>query len=199
MSMTSLTPLEQWEQMWAPYDAGTYELVLAQIEPDDIVLEIGAGDLRLARQLAARAKWVYALELNATLIGQSVDNLPANCQVLLGDARALDFPEQITTAVLLMRHCTHFAHYYNRLSAGSCQRLITNARWGMGIETISLRCTRIPYQELDMGWYACRCGRTGFKPGPPEWLTIQAEEHIWELDSCPTCRQHEHQNTSTIL
>lgn len=189
--MTSSAPLDQWEQMWAPYDVDTYELVLTQIEPDDIILEIGAGDLRLARQLAARAKWVYAIESNASLISRSIGNLPVNCQVLLGDARNLNFPEHVTTAVLLMRHCTHFAHYYDKLSVGSCRQLITNARWGMGIETISLHCSRISYQELDMGWYACRCGRTGFKPGAPERLTIQTEEHIWELATCPACCQYE--------
>ena len=37
-----------WERRWAPYDELTYQEVLAQVRPDDLVLEIGAGDLRLA-------------------------------------------------------------------------------------------------------------------------------------------------------
>jgi hypothetical protein len=186
MSKTLLAPLDRWERMWAPYDEDTYAFVLAQIEPEDVVLDIGAGDLRLARQLTARARQVYALELNSSLINQA-DDLPANCQVLHGDARVMSFPEGITTAVLLMRHCAHFAHYYDKLRAGTCRRLITNARWGMGVETLHLHCPRIAYQELDMGWYACRCGKTGFKPGSPELLTDAVFDLICELDSCPAC------------
>ena len=45
-------PLDPWERMWAPYDEATYAAVLAAVGPDDILLEIGAGDLRLARRLA---------------------------------------------------------------------------------------------------------------------------------------------------
>ena len=38
-----------WELHWAPYDPATYQMVLEQLLPDDVVLDIGAGDLRLAR------------------------------------------------------------------------------------------------------------------------------------------------------
>ncbi len=41
-----------WEAMWAPYDEATYGAALAQIAADDVVLDIGAGDLRLARRAA---------------------------------------------------------------------------------------------------------------------------------------------------
>ena len=42
-----------WESLWAPYDQATYQLVLDQIRPEDTILEIGAGDLRLAHQMAS--------------------------------------------------------------------------------------------------------------------------------------------------
>ena len=56
-----------WEQMWAPYDEPTYQMVLDLIAPSDVVLDIGAGDLRLAYRLARQAQWVFALEINSSL------------------------------------------------------------------------------------------------------------------------------------
>ncbi len=196
MSGPQLIHLDPWEKMWAPYDDHIYQFVLEQIRPNDITLEIGAGDLRLARQLSNRAQWVYAVEINQSLVDQITDEIPANCQVLIGDAREIVFPEPLSVAVLLMRHCTHFALYYDKLLASSCRRLITNARWRMGIETIDLDRQRTPYQSLDIGWYACRCGAAGFKPGPPQMLTLEVADQVWELDSCPICHERRHDGTA---
>ena len=188
MNVTPAIPVGAWEGMWAPYDASTYELVLEQIKANDIVLEIGAGDLRLSRQIAERAQVVYALEINQPLLDRSSSALPANVRTIVGDARSVPFPEQITTAVLLMRHCAHFALYFDKLQAGSCLRLITNARWGMNVETIDLKESRRSYQGLEIGWYACRCGNRGFKSGAPQALTETIAELVWELDACPDCK-----------
>jgi hypothetical protein len=187
MKGTPVIPVEEWEWLWAPYDAPTYQLVLDQIGEEDIVLEIGAGDLRLSRQMAERAKWVYALEQNLSLLERSSHHLPANVKIIAGDARTLLLSADITTAVLLMRHCTHFSMYFDKLRAGACQRLITNARWGMNVETINLKEPRRAYQAFEIGWYGCRCGNRGFKQGPPEALTDTIAGQFWELDSCPLC------------
>jgi len=193
MKKTPAFPVEAWEWVWAPHDAHTYELVLEQIAENDIVLEIGAGDLRLSRQIAERAKWIYALEINRPLLERSSNALPANMQTIVGDAREAPFPENITVAVLLMRHCTHFSLYFDKLRAVSCQRLITNARWGMNVETTNLIASRCSYQTLEIGWYACRCGNCGFKSGPPQVLTEQIADQVWELDSCPVCNNKSQQ------
>jgi SAM-dependent methyltransferase len=179
---------EEWEWMWAAYDAPTYQLVLNQITSDDIVLEIGAGDLRLSRQIAERAEWVYALEQNHSLLERSSRQLPANLEIIAGDARDLPFPGNVTTAVLLMRHCTHFSLYFAKLQAIFCQRLITNTRWGMNVETIQMNRPRRPYRSLKIGWYACCCGNCGFKPGPPQAITEAIANQVWEVDSCPVCK-----------
>lgn len=178
---------DEWEWMWAPYDTPTYKLALDKINAGDIVLEIGAGDLRLSRLIADRARWVYALEINLALLERSASQLPANLQIIAGDARRLPFPENISTAVLLMRHCTHFALYFDKLRSGGCTRLITNARWGMGVECIHLMAPSLSYEALEFGWYACRCGHHGFKPGPPQLLTEATDRQVWELYSCPAC------------
>jgi 16S rRNA A1518/A1519 N6-dimethyltransferase RsmA/KsgA/DIM1 with predicted DNA glycosylase/AP lyase activity len=126
-----------WETIHAPYDQPTYQAVLDQLGPQDIILDIGAGDLRLARQMAKIARKVYAVEINARVLSQ-LDPLPANLIALCADARALDFPSDVTTGVLLMRHCTCFSLYAEKLHKAGSTRLITNARWRMGVEVVHL-------------------------------------------------------------
>jgi hypothetical protein len=180
-------PVEEWEEMWAPYDAPTYQLVLDQINARDIVLDIGAGDLRLTRQIAEKAKKVYALEQNSLLLEQSNYQIPANLEIIMGDARIIPFPKDISVAVLLMRHCTHFQMYFDKLRKCGCRRLLTNARWGMNLEVVDLQREGCNYHNFDIGWFACRCGNHGFKIGPTFLITETVTEHVWELESCPLC------------
>ncbi|MCA9958184.1 MAG: hypothetical protein KC443_04070 [Anaerolineales bacterium] len=177
---------QAWEQMWSPYDEVTYAQVLTWVRPYHVVLDIGAGDLRLARRLAQQAKWVYALEMNDTLL-PAVATLPDNLQVICADARSYPFPSDVTLAVLLMRHCLHVAVYLEKLRAIGCRYLVTNARWGFGVECIDLFAVRKPFTAVNMGWYACRCGATGFVPGPPEKLTPGVETAVHEVHHCPDC------------
>ncbi len=181
-----------WEWRWAPYDEPTYRAVLAHVRADDVVLEIGAGDLRLARRLARRACRVYAIEIQPTCIAEglaAMGPVPDNLHVVCGDARHLSFPRGITLGVLLMRHCTHFRLYADKLVQVGCQRLITNARWRLGVEVIDLRAPRMPFDHLAMGWYACWCGTVGFVPGPAERLTPALEAIVHEVADCPACRR----------
>ncbi|MBK8987223.1 MAG: rRNA adenine methyltransferase [Chloroflexi bacterium] len=186
--MTPATARE-WERLWATYDEPTYSEVLKAIRPDDVVLEIGAGDLRLARRMANIARQVIAWEIQADVLQRAGRHLPGNLTAWQVDALLERVPNGVTTAVLLMRHCQHFLLYANRLHAAGCQRLITNARWGMDIEIINLQLPRILFGTAPMGWYACWCGDTGFKAGPPEYLTPELETAVHEVIDCPSCRQ----------
>lgn len=181
-----LPTLDPWEACWAPYDEPTYQTALAWIQSDDVVLDIGAGDLRLARRMAGKARRVYAIERQFSLVTNQVA-LPANLTVLCGDARQMTWPVGITLGVLLMRHCTHVGLYTTRLRAAGCRRLITNARWGLGVELVDLG-PRLAWETVEIGWYACLCGQTGFIPGPPEKLTPAQMEQVAEVESCPACR-----------
>jgi hypothetical protein len=118
-----------------------------------------------------------------------MESRPANLFVICGDARVLPFPAA-DTAVLLMRHCRHFRLYRAKLEAAGCARLITNARWGLGVECLDLAAAPRPYDELVIGWYACRCGATGFRPGPVAQLTAPVAETVTEVDCCPECKDH---------
>jgi hypothetical protein len=189
---SSLWDESAWEAMWAPYDQLTYQAVLNQLVSNDIVLEIGAGDLRLARQMAGISRQVYAIEIQRTLIEKSLDiskgGLPENLTVLIGDAQSIPFPAGVSTGVLLMRHCTHYRLYTEKLKAVGCQKLITNARWRLGVEVIDLLMPRNQFQNVNLGWYACWCGATGFKMGPVEQLTAEIEAIVYEVSECPQCQ-----------
>ena len=125
--------LNEWEFRWAPYDLPTYQLVLNQLLSNDIILEIGAGDLRLARQMAVLTRKVYAIEINPFILTEGLGSfapLPGNLIPICADARIFSFPRGITSGVLLMRHCTHFQFYAEKLRDCGCRRLITNRALG---------------------------------------------------------------------
>lgn len=180
-----------WENRWAPHDEATYQVVLDAIHSDDVVLEIGAGDLRLARRLALLAREVYAVERQLPLLShfqQEPDgDFPPNLKVIWGDARTIPFPDGITTGVLLMRHCTHFRLYWDKLAAAGARRMFTNARWRMAVEMIDLDQSREHLESVEFGWYGCRCGSIGFIPGNPDLLTPTALTHVHEVAGCPNC------------
>lgn len=97
--------------------------------------------------------------------------------------------KDVTLGVLLMRHCTHFHVYVDKLATVDCRRLITNARWGFGVEVIDLRAPRIPYTDVPIGWYACWCGAIGSRTGPPEHVTPNVDATVHEVFNCPTCME----------
>jgi SAM-dependent methyltransferase len=160
------------------------------LKPDDVILDIGAGDLRLARRMAQIVRKVYAVEINPQVLDRAKalpELLPANLIPICADARALDFPSGITTGVLLMRHCTGFRLYAEKLQKTGAIRLITNARWRMDVEMVNLLAQRIPFTDAGMGWYACICGGTGFKEGPAELWSAEMDRITNEVSNCPQC------------
>ena len=155
-----------------------------------MVLEIGAGDLRLARRLAEIARQVYAIEINRALVASSTAQAGHqlnNLHLICADAYQYPFPSGVTLAVLLMRHCRQFAVIADKLAATGCRRLATNARWGLEVELIDLLAPRLKFSAVSMGWYACWCGATGFVPGPAEQLTPRREAAVKEVIDCPAC------------
>jgi hypothetical protein len=179
-----------WEAMYAPYDQQTYQAVVDHLRPDDIVVDIGAGDLRLARRMARLVRQVHAIEVNPWVLEQAYarrEPLPPNVIVTCTDARTLKFPPGITGGVLLMRHCTCFPVYVEKLRSAGATWLLTNARWRMSVERIEIASGARPYAETAMGWYACRCGRTGFKEGPADDWSFETDRMVSEVANCPHC------------
>jgi 16S rRNA (adenine1518-N6/adenine1519-N6)-dimethyltransferase len=76
----------------------------AQVEPNDVVLEVGAGLGSLTRHLALRARLVIAVELDAKLIPPltNVTSPFQNVRVVEGDILSLDINQLVTEAGFLI-------------------------------------------------------------------------------------------------
>ena len=154
------------------------------------MLDIGAGDLRLARRLAGIARRVIAWEIQPEWVarGLTAGPLPPNLIAVTTDARVEPAPADVTVAVLLMRHCTHYAAYVAKLRAVGCRRLITNARWRAGVESIDLG-PAAPFETIGHGWYACRrCGAVGFAGDDPAQVDEQTLANVSDAEGCPACQ-----------
>src|SRR5512143_3723332 len=116
-----------WEAMFAPYDERTYRAVLELLKPDDVVLDIGAGDLRLSRQMACIVREVYAVEVDPSVLETGLKSdqpLPDNLIPICADACILEIPSGTSVGVLMMRHCTHFRLYAGKLRSAGAGRII---------------------------------------------------------------------------
>lgn len=188
--------LDSWEARWAPYSEADYAAVLAAIRPDDVVLDIGAGDLRLARRMAQIARQVIAWEMQPELLAAVEDVSRDTWQksalpltVVCTDARSEPVPPGVTVAVLLMRHCTHYALYVEKLRAAGCRRLTTNARWGVGVEVIDLTHGAL-FDSVGAGWYACRrCGAVGWTGDDVASVNQRSVDRVTDVEGCPSCCQ----------
>ncbi len=71
---------------------------LAQLGPDDVVLEIGPGQGVLTRYLAERVRRVHAVEIDRVLEPE-LSGLPDNVDVVFGDALRLELSQDATKLV----------------------------------------------------------------------------------------------------
>lgn len=67
-------------------------LTAAEIGPEDVVLEIGAGEGAVTKELAAKAKHVIAVEFDRDLIPELTKNLAPCKNVTILNQNILDFP-----------------------------------------------------------------------------------------------------------
>jgi 16S rRNA (adenine1518-N6/adenine1519-N6)-dimethyltransferase len=71
---------------------------LAELGPDDAVLEIGPGQGVLTRYLAERVRRVYAVEIDRAL-EPALSGLGVNVEVVFGDALRIELPQDATKLV----------------------------------------------------------------------------------------------------
>jgi 16S rRNA (adenine1518-N6/adenine1519-N6)-dimethyltransferase len=71
---------------------------LAELGPEDVVLEIGAGQGVLTRYLAERVDRVHAIEIDRAL-APALSDLPANVDLVFGDALQIELPHDATKLV----------------------------------------------------------------------------------------------------
>ena len=71
---------------------------LAELAPDDVVLEVGPGQGVLTRYLAERVRQVHAVEIDRAL-EPDLTGLAANIDVVFGDALQIELPQDATKLV----------------------------------------------------------------------------------------------------
>jgi len=71
---------------------------LAELEPEDVVLEIGPGQGVLTRYLAGRVSRIHAVEIDRALEPR-LSGLPDNVDVVFGDALQVELPRDATKLV----------------------------------------------------------------------------------------------------
>lgn len=96
---------------WFLPEHWNYERVLSNIEADDVVLDLGAGNLALDILISLRALKVYAVEVNPEVVKDALAiigyDLPRNLIVICANALDMPIPEDVNTLVALMRHFSH--------------------------------------------------------------------------------------------
>ena len=71
---------------------------LAELGPDDVVLEVGPGQGVLTRYLAERVRRVHAIEIDRAL-EPALSGLAGNVDVVFGDALEVELPQDATKLV----------------------------------------------------------------------------------------------------
>ena len=85
-----------------------YEIVLERLSKDDIVFDVGAGNLVFDLMMLKKVRKVYAIEINPTTIADSLKvigyGLPKNLIVICADAFDLGIPADVTKITSLFIH-----------------------------------------------------------------------------------------------
>src|SRR5689334_19672652 len=148
---------------------------LAELDPRDVVLEIGPGLGVLTRYLAARVARVHAVELDASLEPQ-LRELGGNVELHFGDALQLDLaalapdarkfvanlPYNVATPLIVesLDGLPHVEHWCVMVQREVADRLFASPRtkaYGSVSVLVQLVCERTGFQPVS---------RTVFKPPP---------------------------------
>ena len=99
LAAVSTRPKKEYGQHFL-HDPNILEVIgrLADLGPDDVVLEIGPGRGLLTRFLAARVRRVHAVEIDLAL-EPALSDLGENVDVVFGDALQLELPNDATKLV----------------------------------------------------------------------------------------------------
>jgi len=85
-----------------------YDEVLSLLRTDDVVFDVGAGDLRFALLISEKVRKVYAVEVNPEILGRALQvigySLPRNIIPICADAREFPLPRDVTVITCLMIH-----------------------------------------------------------------------------------------------
>ncbi len=99
LAAVSTRPKKEYGQHFL-HDPNILEVIgrLAELEPEDVVLEIGPGHGVLTRYLAEHVRHVHAVEIDRAL-EPALGDLADNVDVVFGDALRLELPQDATKLV----------------------------------------------------------------------------------------------------
>jgi len=82
-----------------------YKDALSKLKKDDVLIDMGAGDLRFALMASERCKKVYAVEMCPKTVGDALNiigyALPRNLIVICADWRYVQVPSDVTIVINL--------------------------------------------------------------------------------------------------
>jgi len=84
----------------------SYKKMLSKIDRDDVICDMGAGDLRFAIMASRQCKKVYAVEMNPEMILYALKVIkwkqPRNLVITVADWRDFDVPEDVNKIFCLV-------------------------------------------------------------------------------------------------
>lgn len=102
--------MKGWEVFFVPEDM-YYGSCLDRLNRNDVVFDVGAGDMRFDLIMAETVRKVYAVEINPTTIARALRiigyDLPANVVAICGNAFEMELPSDVTAVTCLMIHRQH--------------------------------------------------------------------------------------------
>lgn len=102
--------MKGWECFFVPEDF-FYDDVLKKVHPDDVIFDVGAGDLRFDLMLSEKVKKVYAIEINPTILSPALRiiglDMPKNLIPICANAFEMELPSDVTLITSLMIHRSH--------------------------------------------------------------------------------------------
>lgn len=102
--------MKGWEIFFMPEETN-YSNCLSKLSPDDVVFDVGAGDLRFDLMMVEKVRKVYAVEINPNIIAPALHiigyDLPVNLIPICADAFEMELPRDVTVITCLMIHRKH--------------------------------------------------------------------------------------------
>lgn len=102
--------MKGWEIFFVP-ETENYADCLEQLSRNDVVFDVGAGDLRFDLVIAEKVRKVYAVEIDPVILSSALRiigwNMPVNLTVICGSAFEMELPGDVTVVTCLMIHRQH--------------------------------------------------------------------------------------------
>lgn len=109
-SFQVLHGMKGYEIFFVP-EVTNYDDYLSKLNPDDVVFDVGAGDLRFDLIMSEKVRKVYAVEINPKILASALRiigyDMPTNLTVICGNAFDMELPGDVTVVTCLMIHRKH--------------------------------------------------------------------------------------------